>query len=102
NKIAMFEWRVCRQKNIPIVGGVGLELLVDDGKQILSSKSLQDFGLVRGDRRGIGIVNIQCVYRRARLSEYFAQSSHIYCPRIAASQIRSMKRILIEGEHPAR
>ena len=55
--ILMFEERRCGQENVGVVGGVGEELLVDDGEQIGAREAAQDRALVGGDGGWVGVVD---------------------------------------------
>ncbi len=62
--VEVFQLRRRRQHDVGIVGRVGLELLVDDGEQVLASQALQHAGLIGADRGGVGVVDVQCAHRR--------------------------------------
>ena len=61
----MFELSGRGEDDIGVVGGVGQELVVDDREEIVALKSGDDAGLVGGDHRGVGVVNVKNANRRA-------------------------------------
>ncbi len=56
-QVGVFQERGGGQQNIGVIGGVGLELLQHNRKQIVAPESTQHRVLIRRNRRGIGVVN---------------------------------------------
>jgi hypothetical protein len=53
-----------RQEDVGVVGGVGLEEIMDDGEQVVAGKAAHDLGRLRRDRHRIAVVDEQRLDRR--------------------------------------
>ena len=65
-KVGVFQERRHRQHDVGVIGCIRLELLQNDGEQILASQAFEDRALIRRNRRGVRVVNDQRFDRRVR------------------------------------
>ncbi len=72
------------EQDVGVVGGVGEELLVDDGEEVGLRHSAQDLGLVGRDGGGVRVVDEERLHWRVvELGEGMAQLGHVDDARVA-------------------
>ena len=99
--VAVFKLCRRRQQDVRIIGGVGLELFMDDSEQVFALESFDDLRLIRRDRRRIRVVNIKRPHRRLGCGQRFAEPRHIDRARIAAHQVRPVQHAFIQRKRAA-
>jgi hypothetical protein len=66
-----------RQQDVGVVGGVGLEEVVDDGEQVVAGEAAHHLARLRGDRHRIAVVDEQRLDRRLRVQQVVADGAHV-------------------------
>ena len=102
--VEVLQLRRRRQHDVGVVGRVGLKLLVDDGEQVLALQPLEHACLIRADRGGVGVVDVQRPHRRpGQLAvQRLGELHHVDGARARRNQVGPLQSGAVEGVQLAR
>ena len=88
-EIGVFQERGRGQQDVGVIGGVGLELFQHHGEQIFAAHPCQHLRLIRGDGRGVGVVDHHRLDGRVvQFRERLAELRHVDDARFASERER--------------
>jgi hypothetical protein len=77
-QVLVLELRRRGQQHVGVVGGVGLEVLEDDGEEILAAQAGDDVLAIGGDGAGVGVVDDERLHRRiVGARQRLAEAGHV-------------------------
>ena len=96
--VEVFELRGGGEQDVRVVRGVGLELLVDDGEEVVAFQAGEYARLIGADGGGVRIVNEECLHGRAgKFSvQGFGEARHVHGAGAGANEVRAFEEGTVE------